>query len=167
MYANNQWTLDGFFRLSVGHIAEVRLLTYYDSPVPTIGAKVNLMKDDGYRPGIALKADITGGQFTDYRVAIMQKITNDLSASINFGAAANLGQSDRFYGVLALGYSFAEKFGAYIEGYFEQHYNQFNAGLTYGLNSETQLDINTGLMNGKDMYVMAGFARRIVFKKAD
>ena len=45
-YKNDSLELDGFFRLGVSDIGELRLLTYYDSPLVTIGAKVNLLKDN-------------------------------------------------------------------------------------------------------------------------
>ena len=160
-YAQDTLVLDGFFRFGVSKIAELRVFTYYDSPHVTIGAKVNVLEDKDYRPGIALKADLTGGIITDYRIVIMQKLSDSFSATVN------VGQANQFYGVLAIGYSFADKFAAYIEGYFEQDYGQFNAGLTYGIDSETQVDINAGLYDFKDFYVTAGFARRIKWKNKE
>lgn len=151
--------LDGFFRLGVSDIGELRLFTYYDSPLVTIGAKVNLLKDKNYRPGIAIRVELTGAKVTDYRLAIMQKLSDQFSATIN------VGYTDTTYGILAIGYSFADRFGAYIEGYFENDYTQFNTGLTYAVNSETQVDINTGLLNYNEGYLTVGFARRFMFKK--
>ena len=60
-YAQDSLTLDGFFRFGVSKIAELRVFTYYDSPMVTFGAKVNVLQEKDFRPGIALKADITGG----------------------------------------------------------------------------------------------------------
>ncbi|GEM_PF-3510259 len=151
--------LDGFFRLGISELGEIRLLTYYDSPLVTVGAKVKLLKAKNYRPGIALKLDITGGRVTDYRVAILQKI------SARFSATLNLGYGQQFYGILAIGYGFADKFGVFLEGYFENAYTQFNTGLTFALNSETQLDVTAGLMDMDQGYVGVGVARRFLFKK--
>ena len=158
-YKNDTLELDGFFRLGVSDIGELRLFTYYDSPLVTIGAKVNLLKDKNYRPGIAIRVELTGAKVTDYRLAIMQKLSDQFSATIN------VGYTDITYGILAIGYSFADRFGAYLEGYFEKDYTQFNTGLTFAVNSETQLDINTGLLNFEGGYLTVGFARRFMFKK--
>ena len=158
-YKYDSLELDGFFRLGVSDIGELRLLTYYDSPLVTIGAKVNLLKHKNYRPGIAIKVDLTGAKVTDYRLIIMQKLSDQFSANLNVGYASTT------YGILYIGYSFADRFGAYIEGYFENDYNQFNSGITFTLNSETQLDINAGLLNLDAGYIGLGFARRFIFKK--
>lgn len=152
---------DGFFRLAVADLGEIRLLTYYDSPLVTVGAKVKILKAKNYRPGIALKLDITGGRVTDYRIAILQKISNRFSATINFG------YGQQFYGILAIGYGFADRFGVFLEGYFENAYTQFNTGLTFVLDSETQLDVTAGLLDTSQGYIGVGFARRIMFKKKE
>ena len=157
-YKNDSLELDGFFRLGVSDIGELRLLTYYDSPLVTIGAKVNLLKDKNYRPGIAIKVDLTGAKVTDYRLIIMQKLSDQFSANLN------VGYSSTTYGILYIGYSFADRFGAYLEGYFENDYNQFNTGLTFTANSETQFDINAGLIDFDAGYLGVGFARRFLFK---
>ena len=160
-YAQDTLVLDGFFRFGVSKIAELRIFTYYDSPLVTIGAKVNILQNKDYRPGIALKADINGGVITDYRIAIMQKLSDSFSSTVN------LGKANDFYGVLAIGYSFADRFAAYVEGYFEGNYKQFNSGITFALNGETQFDLNTGWYDYQDMYVTIGFARRLVFKSPE
>lgn len=158
-FAYDTLTLNGFFRFGVSKIAELRILTYYDSPVVTYGAKVNVLQHKNYRPGIALKADITGGRISDYRIAIMQKISNSFGATVNFGVANN------FYGALAIGYSFGDRFTAFIEGYFEDYkYEQYSAGLLVRVGSETQLDVMTGLFDSKEFYITVGFSRRIRFK---
>ncbi len=160
-YKKDTLELDGFFRLGVSDIGELRLFTYYDSPLVTIGAKVNLLKDKNYRPGIAIRVELTGARVTDYRLAVMQKLSEQFSATFN------VGYTDRTYGILAIGYSFADRFGAYLEGYFEKDYTQFNTGLTFAVNSETQLDINTGVLNFDGGYLTVGFARRFMFKRKE
>jgi len=160
-YKGDTLELDGFFRLGVSDIGELRLFTYYDSPLVTIGAKVNILKDKNYRPGIAIRVELTGAKVTDYRLAIMQKLSDQFSVTVNAG------YSHTTYGILAIGYSFADRFGAYLEGYFESGYTQLNTGLTFAVNSETQLDINTGLLNFDGGYLTVGFARRFMFKKSE
>jgi hypothetical protein len=158
-YKSDTLELDGFFRLGVSDIGELRLFTYYDSPLVTIGAKVNLLKDKNYRPGIAIRVELTGAKVTDYRLAIMQKLSEQFSATFNIGYTTTT------YGILAIGYSFADKFGTFLEGYAEKDYSQINTGLTFVVNSETQLDITTGILNFDAGYVGIGFARRFMFKK--
>ena len=158
-YKNDSLELDGFFRLGISDLGELRLLTYYDSPLVTIGAKVNLLKDKNYRPGIAIRVELTGAKVTDYRLAIMQKLSDQFSATLN------VGYSYTTYGILSVGYSFADRFGTYIEGYFERDYTQFNTGLTFAVNSETQIDINAGLIDLDAGYLGVGFARRLLIKK--
>ena len=153
--------LDGFFRLGVSDLGEIRLFTYYDSPLVTIGAKVNLLKNKNYRPGIAIRVELTGAKVSDYRLAIMQKLSDQFTATIN------VGYTNTTYGILAIGYSFADRFGAYLEGYFEKDYTQLNTGLTFMVNSETQLDINTGILNFDGGYLTVGFGRRFMFKKSE
>jgi hypothetical protein len=136
-------------------------LTYYDSPLVTVGAKVRVLKAKNYRPGIAFKLDLTGGKVTDYRIAIMQKLSDSFSASLNFGYGQN------FYSILAIGYGFADKFGVFIEGYLENSYTQLNTGLTYLLNNETQLDITAGLLDFDGGYISVGVSRRFMFKKEE
>lgn len=158
-YKNDSLELDGFFRLGVSDIGELRLFTYYDSPLVTIGAKVNILQDKNYRPGIAIRVELTGAEVTDYRMAISQKLSDQ------FGATFNVGYSYTTYGILAVGYSFSDKFAVFLEGYFEKDYSQFNTGLTWVLNSETQIDISAGLLNLDSGYIGVGFARRFLFKK--
>ena len=158
-FKNDSLELDGFFRLGVSDIGELRLFTYYNSPLVTIGAKVNLLKNRNYRPGIAIRVELTGSKVSDYRLAISQKLSEQFSATIN------LGYADGTYGILAIGYSFAEKFGVFLEGYYERDYTQINTGLTFMVNSETQLDITTGSLNFDSGYVGVGFSRRFMFRK--
>ena len=68
--------LDGFFRLGVSDIGEIRLLTYYDSPQVTVGVKVKLLKARDYRPGIAIRIEMTDFQVSDYRFVYDQKISD-------------------------------------------------------------------------------------------
>jgi hypothetical protein len=151
--------IDGFFRLGISDIGEIRLFTYYDSPSVTVGAKVKLLRAKNYRPGIALKVDLTDAKITDYRLAISQKITEQFAATINVGYGSTT------YGILAINYSFAEKFSVFLEGYLESDYAQLNTGMTFALNNETQLDVTAGTYNFNSGYIGVGFARRFMFKK--
>ena len=160
-YKTDTLEIDGFFRLGISDIGEIRLFTYYDSPSVTVGAKVKLLKEKNYRPGIAIKADLTDAKITDYRLAISQKISNQFSATINVGYTFTT------YGILAIGYSFADRYAVFIEGYFENNYQQFNAGITFAINSETQLDLTAGVLDYESGYLTLGFARRFMFKKQD
>jgi len=151
--------IDGFYRLGISDLGEIRLFTYYDSPSVTVGAKVKLLKEKNYRPGIAIKMDMTDAKISDYRLAISQKIVYQLSATFNLGYGTST------YGILALGYSFADRFAVFIEGYLENDYTQFNTGMTFAIDSETQLDVTAGTYDFDSGYIGVGFARRFMFKK--
>lgn len=150
--------LDGFFRLGVSDIGEIRLLTYYDSPQVTVGAKVKLLKAKEYRPGLAVRVEMTDFKVSDYRFIYDQKLSDNFSTVVNFGGG------NKFYGIFLLNYSFAERFATYLEAYFEDGYSQFNTGLIFAIDSETQIDLNAGLMNYDQGYIGLGFARRFMFK---
>jgi hypothetical protein len=160
-FKSDTMEIDGFFRLGISDLGEIRLFTYFDSPSVTVGAKVKLLRAKNYRPGIALKVDLTDAKITDYRVAIMQKITAQFSATINVGYGSTT------YGILAIGYSFADRFGVFLEGYFENDYKQLNTGITFAIDSETQLDVTAGTYDFDSGYIGLGFARRFMFKKDD
>jgi len=158
-YANDSLNLDGFFRLGISNLGEISLLTYYDSPDVTIGAKVNLLKDKDYQPGIAIKVELTGAKVSDYRLSIGQKLSERFSATVN------LGYSQQFYSIVAVGYGISDRFATFLEGYFEDSYNQFNTGITFAINSETQLDLSAGLLGSDASYFGVGLARRFMFKE--
>ena len=150
--------LDGFFRLGVSDLGEIRLLTNYNSPGVTLSAKIKLIRPKDYRPGIGISASVADFRVTDYRLMIDQKISD------NIGGVVNVGYGSKFYTIVYGGFTLGDKFSTYLEAYFESQYTQLNTGLVFLLNHETQLDLNLGLYNFDSGYVGVGIARRFMFK---
>ncbi|VAW28446.1 hypothetical protein MNBD_BACTEROID06-1517 [hydrothermal vent metagenome] len=156
---NDTTALDGLFRLAVSERGEIRLFTSYGSNSTYLGAKVNLWKQSEYKPGISIQASF-GNQFdlVNYRVSWSQKITEKL------GTTVNVGRADIYYAILALGYSLGTKISIFIEGVYDNKVQQFNAGLTYLINNETQLDLSGGVLTNDSYFLALGVSRRFLYK---
>jgi len=159
---NDTTALDGLFRLAVSERGEIRLFTSYGSNSTYLGAKVNLWEQNEYKPGISIQASF-GNELSlvNYRVSWSQKITEKL------GTTFNIGKADIYYVVLALGYSLGGKTSAFIEGVYDDRVQQFNAGLTYLINNETQLDFSGGLLTNDSYFVALGVSRRFLYKSTN
>ncbi len=159
---NDTTALDGLFRLAVSERGEIRLFTSYGSNSTYVGAKVSLWKQDDYKPGISIQASF-GNQFdlVNYRVSWSQKITEKL------GATFNVGKANIYYVVLALGYSLGDKASVFVEGVYDDKVQQFNAGLTYLINGETQMDFSGGLLTNDSYFVALGVSRRFLYKSTN
>lgn len=153
-------TLDGLFRVAVSKRAELRLFTLYGSNSTFLGGKVNLWEQVDYKPGISIQGSF-GNQFNlvNFRVSWSQKITEELSSTVNIGKAKI------YYAVLALGYSLGDKTSVFIEGFYNDKIQQFNAGLTYLIGTETQLDLSGGVLTNDQYFVSVGIARRFLYKE--
>jgi len=156
---NDTTALDGLFRLAVSERGEIRLFTSYGANFTFFGAKVNLWQQNEYKPGISIQASF-GNQFNlvNYRVSWSQKITEKL------GTTFNVGKANIYYMVLALGYSLGNKTSVFIEGVYDDRVQQFNAGLTYLINNETQLDISGGVLSTNTYFLALGVSRRFLYK---
>lgn len=160
VFWNDTTALDGLFRIAVSKRAEVRLFTGYGSNSTYLGAKVNLWEQIDYKPGISVQASF-GDQLSlvNFRVSWSQKITEKL------GSTFNVGKGDIYYAVLALGYSIGDKTSIFIEGVYDDKVQQFNGGLTYLINSETQLDLSGALLATDQYFVALGVSRRFLYKE--
>lgn len=153
--------LDGFFRFSFSKIGEIRLLTYYGSNDINLEAKAMLIKPDENKPGLAMKVSMgTNMLVNDFRLIATKSLSNRIEIVGNVGYNPN-----SLYGIAYLGFSLTDNLTTWVEAYFEDAYQQYNSGLTLVMNSETQFDINFGLMDYKNGYIGVGFARR--FKYGD
>ncbi|MCB0497946.1 MAG: hypothetical protein KDC79_17540 [Cyclobacteriaceae bacterium] len=158
-YMNNDLLYDGLFRLAVSERGEIRLLTNYVDNSTYWGAKVNFLKQNDYDPGISMQATFGGfSNLVDFRVSWAQKINEKVNSTLNIGKGLN------YYVVLAVGYGFNEKTGVFVEGYYDDDLQQFDAGATYLINSETQVDISGGIQTGGRAYISVGVSRRLLFK---
>ncbi|MCF6351387.1 MAG: transporter [Cyclobacteriaceae bacterium] len=156
---NDTTVLDGLFRLAISERGEIRMFTGYGNNSTFWGAKVNLWKQHNYKPGISVQASF-GNQFSlvNYRVSWSQKVTEKL------GTTFNVGKADIYYAVLAIGYALGNKTSIFIEGVYDDKTQQFNAGLTYLINNETQLDISGGILSTGSYFLALGVSRRFLYK---
>jgi hypothetical protein len=159
-YVNDTLVLDGLFRLAVSKIGEIRVLTLYGSDHIVFGAKVMLLNPATNKTGLALKLSIDSDfRVLDFRMVATRKINDTFSVIGNVGVIPG----GRWYGIALLNIGLGDKFGTYVEGFFRGSYQQYNTGLTFLINSETQLDFSTGLINNNSGYIGLGFARRLKF----
>ena len=160
VFWNDTTALDGLFRVAVSKRAEVRLFTSYRSNSTYFGAKVNLWEQVGYKPGISIQGSF-GSELNlqNFRVSWSQKITEKL------GTTLNVGKGDIYYAVLALGYSIGDNASVFIEGVYDDKVQQFNAGFTYLLNSETQIDLSGAILTTDQYFVALGISRRFLYNE--
>jgi len=159
VFWNDTTTMDGIFRVAVSKRAEVRLFTSYDSNSTYLGAKVNLFEQNDYKPGISIQGSF-GNQFdlVNFRASWSQKITEKL------GSTFNVGKGEIYYVIAALGYSIGDKASIFIEGVYDDKVQQFNAGGTFLLNSETQIDLSVAVLTTDQYFVALGISRRFLYK---
>lgn len=172
---------DSLFRGGVG--GDSRKRAFQDANDLSLGLKVKLFEQEGWRPHFGIIAAVTvptgagGGTSGDVDPEIVFLWAYDLSENTaiagNVGIAVPTEDSHRFVQTTAsLAYAFAltEKWGAYAE-YFgiypssdsghDAHF--FNAGFTYLVNKDFQLDVRVGLgLNEEagDFFTGVGLSKR-------
>ena len=146
----DDWLYDSFFRASLSKSTELRvLIPTLESKAAVLGLKWMAVKPEGNKPGIAFNLDLSSvGQEDDfrvisYRVIIEKALTDNLTGAINFGKLGN-----GYFGDLTLGLSLGDKFGVIGEFWYHEDWQQAQSGITYLINSETQIDIYGGLLFG-------------------
>jgi len=167
-YVNDTLVLDGLFRFAVSKIAELRLLTFYGSSNIIFGGKLMLLDPASHKTGLAAKISIDQNfRVLDFRMVVTQPINDRLSVFGNIG----LNTGGRWYGIVLLNIGLGDKFGTYLEADIRDGFQQYNTGLTFLINSETQLDFSTGLISNNNeffgfeesVYVGVGISRRLKF----
>ena len=159
-YVNDTLVLDGLFRLAVSKIGEIRVLTLYGSDHIVFGAKVMLLNPVTHKTGLALKLSIDSDfRVLDFRMVATRKLSERFSVVANVGVIPE----GRWYGIALFNIGLGDRFWTYLEGVFRGSFQQYNTGLTFLINSETQLDFSTGLINNNSGYVGLGVARRLKF----
>ena len=159
VFWNDTTALDGLFRVAVSKRAEIRMFTSYGSKSTYLGAKVNLWEQNEYKPGISIQGSL-GSELNlqNFRVSWSQKISDRI------GTTVNIGKGDIYYAVLALGYSLGDKASVFIEGVYDDKVQQFNAGATFLIDSETQIDLSGALLSTDQYFVALGISRRFLYK---
>lgn len=171
----DEWAYDALLRISMSNFAEVRIL------IPTLEDRLALLemkwmmiKPNGHKPGIGFSITMgTGGsqeesgenfKILGYRMAIEKYLTDGLTAIVNTGYAP-----DGYFGDFTLAYSISNKFTVAGEYWHHQDWKQIQSGITYLINSETQIDINGGLLfDAENNYTVGfGIARRFIYRELD
>ena len=141
-----------------------------------LGAKVQLFKKEGAYTEIAFLSHAiiptAKDELSNNKMGTINKLSISHSLSNNVGLGYNIGynyvgQIHSFTYSAALGVSFTNKFGGYIEpygvygeqGFFESY---FDAGLTYLLSDDFQVDASYGSgLNNDLQFFSAGFSWNI------
>ena len=145
-----------------------------------LGLKIDITKENGAMPEIALvghvfpifssstdyKPETTG---TDFRLSVSHTLSEKSSLGYNIGSQwGNDSPEAAAIYTLAYGYSFTNKFGFYAELYGDlpedrsaNHY--WDAGLTYLVNNDLQLDtyFGTSITKGQDLLLGLGISYRV------
>lgn len=164
--SGENWAYDAFFRASISKSTEIRILIpSLEYRFAALEVKWMMMKPEGNKPGVGFSINMSS--FGDnlvvagYRMAIEKSLTDNLVGFINVG---KLG--DGFFGDLTLAYALGDKVTVVGEYWHHEEWQQIQTGITYLINSETQIDINGGLLfNAANDYTFGvGVARRFKMK---
>ncbi len=145
-----------------------------------LGVKTSIAKENGCFPEIGLlghlylpftastdyKPETTG---VDFRLAFAHTLSENSSLSYNLGAAwGNDSPEASYVYTIAFGQSITNRLGAYTELYGDLPENSkanhlWDAGLTYLINNNVQLDATVGssITKGQDILISAGISFRI------
>lgn len=178
-------------RFGINDFFELRLITEYVNtneysnkysginPI-LIGFKTRLLKENGIIPNTSLIGHLgipkaassdykVNNYYPEFRFTMQHTINEKQSLSYNLGAEWNgLSNNPTYIYTLTTGYSFTDKMGAYLELYgflvqFEKPDHRFDAGLTYLITPNHQLDVSGGIGFSKDspdFYIALGYSFR-------
>ncbi|HNQ12997.1 MAG TPA: transporter [Bacteroidia bacterium] len=178
------------FRYGITPRIEARLITEYLSfkdksasqsglaPI-AVGSKVNVLQENGVIPEVAILGHVSikdaaseifrQNYFApDIRASLSHTLTEQFSLGYNIGLEWDgyTGKNNGLYTV-AIGYSISDHFGTYAEVFGlilkGETINGLDAGFTYLLSSNTQLDISAGTgisEKDKSYYISVGFSSR-------
>tara|TARA_R110002073_G_scaffold279026_1_gene443218 strand:+ start:510905 stop:511702 length:798 start_codon:yes stop_codon:yes gene_type:complete len=146
-----------------------------------LGVKIGVTEENGWLPEIAFIGHINVPAFasndfktkstsTDFRFSLAHTLSEKSSLGYNIGMVwdGNITTANYIY-TLAYGHSISDKIGAYFELYGDlpegSSFNHlWNAGLTYLISNNIQLDISGGTgitQNVQDLFLSTGISFRI------
>lgn len=142
-----------------------------------LGTKIQILKQEGLNIEIAFLShaliptgskNLTNDKFGSInKLAVSHSINEDVGIGYNIGYNYfGRGDGDLTYS-LALGFAISSKAGIYIETYgdyieFKNHESNFDAGLTYLIKDNLQLDFSFGSgVNHTMNYIAVGFSWNI------
>ncbi len=173
------------FRYGITESIEIRLLSQFETLRNSnisvqgisdleVGTKIQLLKNENRNTEIAFLSHLvmpTGTkELTIDRIGTINKISISHQVNKNVGVGYNSGYN--YFGIgkgnltysLALGIGINDKVGIYIEPYgeimdFDEYISNFDAGMTYLANENTQFDFSFGTGTNKRMnYIAIGFS---------
>jgi hypothetical protein len=146
-----------------------------------VGAKIQILKRENINTEIAFLSHLvvpTGSKDLSFekfgtinKLSISHQLNDRINLGYNFGYN-NFGIGNGFLTYsIALGVSVTERMAVYVEPYgeigiFDEHLANFDAGITYLLQDNFQLDFSFGTgLNYTMNYISAGFSWNIMKKK--
>lgn len=168
----DEWSYDALLRISMSNFAEVRIVVpTMEDRLALLEMKWMMIRPEGNKPGIAFlltmgtkdSEDVPGESFKilGYRVAFEKQLADGLTGIINTGYG-----SEGYFGDFTLGYSLSDKLSVVGEYWHHQEWQQLQSGIIYLINSETQIDLNGGLLfgAGNDYTFGIGLSRRFIYR---
>lgn len=165
------WAYDAFFRASISRSTEIRIsVPTLEHKYATFGVKWMMIQPEGNKPGVGFSVNMgtrasseepnKNFQVLGYRVAVNKKLTDNIVGFVNTGYGAG-----GYFGDFTLAYGMGDKITLTGEYWHHQDWQQAHASFIYLINSETQIDINGGLLfNAESEYTIGvGFARRFKY----
>ena len=144
-----------------------------------VGTKIQILKKEDVKTEIAFLSHLiiptAKNALTLDEIGSINKLSIGHDIGDVFGLGYNIGYDNYGFGSgnltysLALGYSISDKVSFYIEPYgalveLDYHESNFDAGFTYLIDNNFQLDISGGTgisQNIQDIYISAGISFRI------
>jgi len=153
---------DAFFRASISKSSEIRILIpTLRSKFAVVGWKWMMIQPEGRKAGVgfsvSMRSDGNSLRVAGYRVAANKRLSDNLVGFINVGKAGN-----GYFGDVTLALGLSDRITLMGEYWHHEEWQQLQSGITFLINSETQIDLNYGLLfNASSNYTIGiGFARR-------
>ncbi|MEO9965878.1 MAG: hypothetical protein ABJF11_08825 [Reichenbachiella sp.] len=167
----DEWAYDALIRASLSRSTEIRIsIPTLEDRFATMGLKWMMIQPEGNKPGIGFSINMgsksnsnEGGnsfKVLGYRVAVNKNLSDKLVGFINAGYT-----SGGYFGDFTLAYALIDGLTATAEYWHHQDYKQVQSTVSYLINSETQIDLNGGLLfdAGNDYTFGFGLSRRFKY----
>ncbi len=162
-------------RISNAESEQLGGLSFWD-----IGFRYNITASDSYKPSFGIQSELsldwvsqdfrTGGLVSNTLFIYGQKLSETFYLTTNLGSSWILDGSLEFIYAINLGFPITEKINGFIEGYgqLRNFTLRWDAGFTYLINNDFQLDLSGGYGNNgllKDWFLDTGISWRFDTKK--
>ena len=146
---------------------------------PNLGMRYEVLQGDGLKPQLAVQANLSfishNGTFQQNNFgssfyAITSNNFDKFSVNTNLGVvfSGDGNNSPLYTYVLNFGYSLSDKFGVFVEGFgqFNNFGYSLDAGLSYLINYDLQIDAYGGWLGDQNWFAELGISWRYSFLKA-